>query len=224
MTEFSRIPLPVRFLPPGQVTTMQSLAFRRAACAALVFSFVLGCDRGDFRRSNAEPKDPPVRLLDLDGQPFDLWLPDAAATVAVFARSDCPISNRCAPEIRRLHEAYHPRGVAFYLIYVDPDEEPEAIRRHLLEYNYPCEGLRDPKHTLVAHCQATTTPEAVVFDKDHVMTYRGRVDDAYVGLGQPRAEATSRDLADAIEATIQGRPVARPRTKAVGCLIADLKD
>jgi thiol-disulfide isomerase/thioredoxin len=165
-----------------------------------------------------------VRLLDLDGQPFDLWQKSGAVTVVLFARSDCPISNRYAPEIRRLCEEYQPRGVAFYLVYVDPREQPDAIRRHLQEYGYPCQGLRDPKHTLVAHCGATITPEAVVFNQTRDMIYRGRVNDLYVDFGQARTGPTNHDLEDAIESTLLGRSVANPRTKAIGCLIKDLKD
>jgi len=57
-----------------------------------------------------------------------------------------------------------------------------------------------------------------------VMIYRGRVDDLYVDFGQARAEPTTHDLADAIESTLLGKSVANPRTQAIGCLIADLKD
>jgi hypothetical protein len=209
---------------------MRPLRSSRTGCVVVLF--ILGCAKDDCVRSGAttnsegESKLPPIRLLDLDGQPFDLWRPDkaAVATVVVFTRTDCPISNQYAPEIRRLYETYRPRGVDFYLIYVDPREQPDDIRRHLREYDYPCRGLRDPGHTLVAHCGATATPEAVVFGPDRSITYLGRVDDLYADIGRSRAEPTTHDLADAIESTVLGRPVAKPRTKAVGCLIADLKD
>lgn len=167
---------------------------------------------------------PLIQLLDLDGHPFDLWKKPGGLTVVLFTRSDCPIANRYAPEIRRLYEKYQSRDVSFYLIYVDPSEQPEALRKHLKEYDYPCQGLRDLKHTLVAHCGATTTPEAVVFGSDRAIVYRGRVDDHYLNLGEARTQPTTHDLADAIEATLQGKPVANPHTKATGCLIADLKD
>jgi cytochrome oxidase Cu insertion factor (SCO1/SenC/PrrC family) len=188
-----------------------------------------GCMHSQTSQADASTKtaaltDQPFRLLDLAGQPFELWQhsPDKV-TVVIFTRSDCPISNRIAPEICRLHNAYHPLGVDFYLIYVDPQEQPAAIRRHLAEFGYPCLGLRDPRHALVAYCQATTTPEAVVFDKNREMVYRGRISDLYAELGNARSEPTSYDLADAIESTLLGRPVANPRTRAIGCAIADLK-
>ncbi len=198
---------------------------RHAWCliAATALCGILGCEKREPTRAQASDV-PPLHLVDLNGQPVDLWKREPAITVVLFTRTDCPISNQCAPEICRLHEMYRSRGVEFFLIYVDPNEPAEAIRSHLREYGYPCQGLRDPQHTLVAYCHATTTPEAVVFGRDHAITYLGRVDDRYADLGRPRAEPTSHDLADAIEATIQDRPVANPRTKAVGCLIADLRD
>lgn len=185
--------------------------------AVAVLGVLAGCGRDDAGRSS------PVRLLDLDGRPVDLWQSDAV-TVVVFTRTDCPIANRYAPDVRRLYEAYRPRGVEFALVYVDPTESPEMVRAHLRVYGYPCRGLRDPGHALVAHCGVTATPEAVVFARDRSMTYRGRIDDRYVDVGRPRSEPTTRDLADAIEATLAGEPVARPRTEAVGCPIADLRD
>ncbi len=180
---------------------------------------IIGCGRGDPGWVNS------LRLLDLDDKPVELWKNGHdAITVVIFTRTDCPIANRYAPEIRRLYDTFHQRGVEFVLIYVDPREQSEAIRRHLQEYGYPCPGLRDPQHTLVAHCKAITTPEAVVFNKDRSIAYAGRVDDLYLEVSKPRAEATTHDLADAIESTLLGQPVANPRTKAIGCLIADLKN
>ena len=109
------------------------------------------------------------------------------------------------------------------LIYVDPRETPEAIRTHLKEYEYPCEAFLDPEHQLVAATRATVTPEAVVFDAQRKRVYRGRIDDLFVDFGKSRSEASTHDLEDAILATLDGRPVAEPETKAVGCIIADLK-
>lgn len=191
---------------------------------------VLGCANSDRDYSNgantiaAAVGADSVRLLDLDGRPFDLLKSDGKRVrVVVFTRSDCPVSNRYAPDVRQLYETFHPRGVDFYLIYVDPKEQPDSIRTHLKEFDYPCPALRDPDHTLVAFTQATVTPEAVVFDNDGRITYRGRIDDLYVEFGNARAEATKNDLHDAIEATLAAQPIGEPVTKAVGCYIGDLK-
>jgi hypothetical protein len=163
--------------------------------------------------------------VELDGRSFDLWKgrESAVGTVLVFTRSDCPISNRYAPLLSSLCEDYRQCGIDFFLVYVDPHEDSESIRRHLKEYQYPCPGLRDPLHTLVADCGATVTPEAVVFDSQHEIVYRGRIDDQYADFGQSRTEASTHELAEALEAVVTGQPVAQPSTKAIGCYISDLK-
>jgi hypothetical protein len=164
-------------------------------------------------------------LFDLDGKAFDFWKQvQTRLTVVVFTRSDCPISNRFAPEIRRLYDKHQPQGVDFYLVYIDPRETPDRIRRHLTEFAYPCSALHDPRHALVQHCNATRTPEAALFNRDGKLVYVGRINDLYLDLGSPRAAPTTHDLDSAIESTVAGRPVAAPRTEAVGCPIADLKD
>lgn len=194
---------------------------------ALALCIVIGCAQDHSRdaTTNSVSTAKSVMLLDLQDQPVDFRkLETTPATVVVFTRTDCPVSNRFAPEIRRLYELNHPRGVQFYLVYVDPRESVSAIQTHLKDYNYPCTALRDPKHSLVAYCHATITPEAVVFNQAREITYIGRISDLYVDLGNARPNATTHDLADAIESTLAGKPVATPRTKALGCFIEDLKE
>jgi len=165
----------------------------------------------------------PAGALDLGGRVVDpLDAPDAAAVVLLFARTDCPISNRYAPEVRRLYERFHDRGIAFWLVYPDPDATVGSIEAHRNEYEYPLPALRDPDHVLVRRAGATITPEAAVFLPGGNLAYLGRIDDRYVDFGQARPEATRHDLEEALEAVLAGEPVPTPRAKAVGCFIADL--
>jgi peroxiredoxin len=176
---------------------------------------------------HAEPAAPASKLPQLpnvDGKLVDLSRPgDDVVVVAIFTRTDCPISNRYAPEVRRLYEKFHGQGVAFYLVFVDPRQQPADIRSHLKEYEYPCPALLDYEHALAGATGATVTPAAVVFDREGKRVYRGRIDDQFVDLGKSRAEATKHDLEDAVAATLAGKRVAEPVTQAVGCLIGDLK-
>lgn len=125
--------------------------------------------------------------------------------------------------VQELYDKYQPRGLRFFLIYVDPKEDAEHIRQHLKEFGYPCEALRDPAHVLVSATGATVTPEAVVFNAQHEQVYQGRIDDWYATFGQSRDEATTHELADAIEATLANSPVDQRVTKAIGCAIGDLR-
>ena len=163
-----------------------------------------------------------LNLTNLSGERVNPLAEGVPASVFLFLRSDCPISNRYAPEMRRLHDSFAPRGVRFWLVYVDPREEPESIQRHAEEYQVPGEILRDSHHDLVRLTGARVTPEAAVFDPGGTLVYRGRIDDRYTDFGKARAKPNRRDLKQALEAVLNGDPVAEPETKAVGCFIADL--
>ncbi len=163
-----------------------------------------------------------LNLVSLSGERVDPLAAGDPASVFLFMRSDCPIANRYAPELRRLHEAFSPRGVRFWLVYVDPQEEADSIQRHAEEYQVPGEILRDSHHDLVRLTGARVTPEAAVFDAGGRLVYRGRIDDRYPDFGKARAKPNRRDLKLALESVLQGDPVAEPETRAVGCFIADL--
>jgi hypothetical protein len=166
---------------------------------------------------------PHVRIRDLDDRLIDPFAAPAGAKALVFlfVSVDCPISNRYAPEVRRLHDKFAAQGVVFSLVYPNPAEPIAALRRHLKDYGYPMRALRDPKHDLVKVAGATITPEAAVFDREGRSIYRGRIDDRYVSLGLERPAATRRDLDEALTDALAGKPVRQTSAPAVGCFIAD---
>lgn len=163
------------------------------------------------------------QVLDVDGRRVEpLAAAGVRATVFVFVQPDCPISNRYAPALARLHEEFGSRGVGFWLVYPGRDVPIDAIRNHLREYGYPFGALRDPDFALVDLAGATVMPEAAVF-AGRKLLYRGRIDDRYVRPGRARPAPTRRDLEDALQAVLSERPVPNPRTRSVGCLMADLR-
>lgn len=182
--------------------------WKRAAVSAVATALLAGSE---------------VVLSDLDGKPVRALSDGPAKTaVFVFTRSDCPISNRYAPELNRLYEKFHKRGVDFWLVYVDPNESTEAIRKHLEAYGYRLGALLDPRHQLVARAQATITPEAAVYVGSR-MVYHGRIDNRYVNVGILRRAVTEHDLEWVVQAITDGRGVTPAATRAVGCVIEDLK-
>ncbi len=194
---------------------------------------VVGCSNGDTEKSKegtAESKEatatadgqPPL-LLSLDGNEVSpLADKKAAAKVLIFVRSDCPISNRYSPELQRLHQLYSGKGVTTFLIYVDPKEPVETIRKHLQEYQIPGTPLRDPEHKMVAFTGVTITPEVAVYNDDNTLVYRGRIDNRYVDFGKALPEATEHDLEQVLRALVNGEQVALRNTTAIGCYIGDL--
>ena len=141
------------------------------------------------------------------------------ATVLLFVTHDCPISNQYAPEVNRIVAEYAAKGVAFYLVYVEPGLTPNAARTHARAFGYRCPAVLDPRHVLVKHAGASVTPEAAVYGPNGARLYRGRIDDRYPSLGRRREQVTTRDLRAALDAVLAGKSAPAATTKAVGCFI-----
>lgn len=142
--------------------------------------------------------------------------------VSFFLTHDCPISNRFAPEIRRICEDYADRGVSCRLVFVDPSLSDAAAIEHARAYGldrYPIVVDRD--HRLVRAAGAEVAPEAIV-EAGGRIRYRGRIDDRFVAWGEARRQVRTHDLRDALDALLAGTPVAHAETPAVGCIIGDL--
>lgn len=162
-------------------------------------------------------------LVDLRANPINPFeTTNARAIVFIFVETDCPISNRYAPEIQRLFTKYASRGLDFWLVYPAPERSPAEIARHAREFRLSLKVLRDPQHALVKQAGVQVTPEAAVFLRDGSVVYRGRIDDKYAGFGKERPAPTRRDLEEAILAILGGKPILNATTLAVGCYIPAL--
>lgn len=150
-----------------------------------------------------------AKLLSPHGEKAMVWL---------FIRSDCPISNRYAPEIERLYDKYWPQGVQFRLVYPEAHLDVSAMERHREEYGYKVPALLDPRHQYVARAGARVTPECAVFVHGRLI-YSGRIDDWFADIGKARQQAAHHDLDGVLAEVVAGKTVAFHRTKAVGCAI-----
>lgn len=166
---------------------------------------------------------PRVVLNDVDGRAVDPFLAseNSSAVLFLFASVDCPVSNRYAPEVQRLHAAFAPKNVSFWLVYPNPYETAQQVREHLKAFSYPVHALLDPRHELVKLARVTITPEAALFDRQRALAYHGRIDDRFVSLGVERPAATKRDLFEALTSVVSGKSPAVESAPAVGCFIAD---
>lgn len=144
---------------------------------------------------------------------------DQKATVLFFVLSECPIANSYAPEINRIAATYAARGVRSYVVYAEADLSTEAARRHARRHEFKFPVLLDPIHQLVKFARVTVSPEVVVLAPDNTVRYRGRIDDRAAAFGKSRVTPSKRDLRLALDAILDGKPVATPVTKAVGCYI-----
>jgi len=162
-------------------------------------------------------------FADLDGRlHYPLQSGTNKATVLIFILADCPVANSYAPEINRLVAEYTPRRVQFFLVHVDDALTQEEAAKHARDFGYQCPVLIDRDHALVRRTGVTITPEVAVLGPEERRLYRGRIDNQQAALGKRRPRPTTRDLRDALDAIVAGKPVKHPETKAVGCYIPSL--
>lgn len=158
-------------------------------------------------------------LVDPAGRAVAPLAGGAPATVLVFTAVDCPISDRYAPEVRRLAARYADAGVRFWIVYANAGERPDAARAHADAFGYGLPVALDTRARLADLAGAAVTPEAAVFDAAGALRYRGRIDDRYLDFGVDRLTPTTHELDDALAAVLAGRDVAAPTVPAVGCAI-----
>ena len=170
----------------------------------------------------------PIRLRGVDGRTLAPFEPAGRANVIFFIQTDCPVSNSYAPEIQRVCRDYGPRGVGCTLVYEDVDMARSsgtldaAVRAHLRDYRY--DGIPagvDRDRAIARHVGATITPQAVIVDRSATVQYSGRIDNFYADVGRPRQQVTERDLRNALDAILAGKPAPKRETQPVGCHIID---
>lgn len=191
---------------------------KRASLPAALLSAMVVCGAGQAVILNKD-------VVDLQGRARNpLAVEEGKIVVLIFLRTDCPISNRYAPEIKRLAAQYASSRVDFRLVYPGADETAAAIGQHLKDYGYELNALRDPRHALVKLSGVTVTPAVAVFKpaKNRVGAplYHGRIDDRYLAFGRVRPVPTTRDLEAVLEDLAHGKQVEPRATTAVGCFIS----
>src|SRR5712691_226158 len=107
----------------------------------------------------------PLTVRDVDGKSWSLLAPEGRQLdLLFFISSDCPISNRYAPEIQRVCSDYQSRGVRCFAVYPDaPDIN--AVMRHRQEYGFGAlvPAIVDRARALVRAVGPHVTPEAAIY-------------------------------------------------------------
>jgi peroxiredoxin len=140
------------------------------------------------------------------------------AIVVVFLGTECPLAKLYGSRLAEMSARYADEGVQFVGINSNQQDSLEEIGHYARSQKIEFPLLKDPGNQVADRFGALRTPEAFVLDGDHVVRYRGRIDDQF-GVGFARGKSTSNDLANAIEEVIAGKPVSQAATKAVGCII-----
>lgn len=159
-----------------------------------------------------------LRILDVDGNVHALGPNDPRPTAFIFLSPDCPISKEAIPTLAAVAAATPESEARIFGVIASRGITRAAAREFVHKYSIKFPVLFDASGNLADQLQPTITPEAFVADANGRVVYRGRIDDTYLAIGKRRPEATSHDLANAIE-RVRGRdPIQTPTiTEPVGC-------
>jgi peroxiredoxin len=167
--------------------------------------------------------EPALTLPGTDGKDHTpLVAGEKKAVVLFFVSAYCPTSNTFVKEMNQIVADYGDK-VAVSFVHSDADQKLTDILQHTEMNEIKASVLMDKEQRLAKHAQAKITPEAVVLGPDGTTLYRGRINDLYLGPTKRQRQATTKDLRDALDAILAGKPVAVPRTEAMGCKITGLR-
>jgi peroxiredoxin len=174
---------------------------------------------GDLKSVTAGDSAPLFTLKNYDGKTFDLKtiLKERKFAVVMFIATECPVSNAYNERMEKLYETYDSTGVAILGINSNKAEDVARITAHAKEHGFRFPVLKDEKNTVADLYGAQVTPETYLITPAGKILYHGRIDDNRKG-----DNIQSRELADAINAALAGKPVPKTEAKAVGCSIKRL--
>lgn len=136
------------------------------------------------------------------------------ATVVMFISTRCPVSNAYNERMVALAKKYAAQGVALVGIDANSTEPTAEVAAFAKTHGFPFPVLKDAGNQVADAYNAHVTPETYVIDSKGVLVYHGRIDN-----DMDLSNAKTHELADALDATLAGQPVAKPQTKAFGCSI-----
>ena len=157
----------------------------------------------------------------------DFTLPDASGkehslaslagkngSVLIFIAVQCPVSNAYNERMEKLAQDYKAKGIHVIGINSNVAESADAVKAHAAEKKLTFPILKDAGNKVADRLGATVTPEAYFLDAANKLVYRGRIDNS-----RNDAQVTASELREALDATLGGKPVAKPTANAFGCSI-----
>ena len=176
-------------------------------------------------------KAPDFKLPGIDGKTYTLAnFKNAQVLVVVFTCNHCPTAQAYEDRIIQLTKDYSAKNVAVVAImpndpksvrldelgYSDMSDSYDEMKRRAKQkhFNFPYLYDGDAQATAKAY-GPVATPHVFIFDKTRTLRYQGRIDN----VEKPTKTPTEFNTRDAIDALLQGKPVAVETTKVFGCSI-----
>lgn len=141
--------------------------------------------------------------------------------LVMFICNHCPFVKHLRDALAGFGDLYLHKGLSIVAISSNdaeayPADSPELMREEAFEADYPFPYLYDESQEVAKRFRAACTPDFFLFDGDGGLVYRGQFDDSRPSTEIP---ITGRDLREAVDAVLSGRPVAEEQMPSIGCNI-----
>lgn len=156
-----------------------------------------------------------------DGKTYSLAsFKKSQVLVIVFTCNHCPYAQAIWPRLVEFQSRMGPRGVQLVGVNPNdaqnyPDDHPDQMKKKVKEWGINFPYLFDESQATARAYDAQCTPDIYAYGKDRTLLYHGRFDDNW----QEPGKVKRRELEEAVEAMLAGRPVPAKQNPSMGCSI-----
>ena len=142
-------------------------------------------------------------------------------TLVMFLCNHCPFVKHVNSELAQLAKDYIAKGVNCIAISSNdvknyPQDRPELMQQNAIDNDYIFPYVYDQTQEVAKAYDAACTPDFFLFNDHLKLVYTGQLDDSRPGNDIP---VTGKDLRQAIEALIKGKPISSVQKPSMGCNI-----
>lgn len=168
----------------------------------------LGAPAPDFALPDVRSGDT-VRLKDMHD----------TAMLVMFICRHCPYVGHVQDELALLGRDYAGKPIDLVAISANdarayPADAPDSLAEQAEQVGFDFPYLYDESQDTARAYGAACTPDFFLFDADHQLAYRGRLDESRPSTDTP---VTGTDLRGAIDAVLAGEQVPEPHHPSMGC-------
>ena len=162
---------------------------------------------------------PRLNFTALSGDTYTLdSLTRKGPIVAVFLATRCPVAQRYAMRLKRLHAEFagneNKHHTTFIGIYANEEDTLDDVKAYIQKAEYTFPIVKDTTGYLAELLGATMTPQVMLIDTSGTLRYRGPIDD-----NRYETRIKHNYLRDALLATHTGDAIPLQETPAFGCTI-----
>jgi peroxiredoxin len=165
---------------------------------------------------------PDFNLADFNGKNYSLTdFKGSAALLVIFMCCHCPYVIHVRNGMVQMVKEYQAKGVAVVGINSNdidayPQDGPERMAADAREYHYTFPFLLDETQEVAMAYRAACTPDFFLFDRDHRLVYRGRMD---ASRPENTIPVSGNELRAAMDALLANREVPKDQKPSLGCNI-----